>query len=98
MTHNELRDFFANLLSDVCHDVEIEPHLQLLQGETFALKSTTTADDARLDIKANELCEWRFNKTYFDVNISTCWQKVSLKVAKPTGTMSLLKRTNMNKK
>ena len=69
MRHNELRDSFANLLSDVCHDVEIEPHLQPLQGETFALKSTTTDDDARLDIKANGLWESRFNKTYFDVKI-----------------------------
>ena len=39
-----------------------------MQGETFALKSTTTDDDARLDIKANGLWESRF-KTYFDVKI-----------------------------
>ena len=50
MRHYELRDSFANLLSDVYYDVEIEPHLQQLQGETFALKSTTTDDDARLGI------------------------------------------------
>ena len=41
MRQNELRDSIAIFLSDVCHDVEIEPHLQPLQGETFALKSTT---------------------------------------------------------
>ena len=69
MRYKELRDSFANLLSDVCHDVEIEPHLQPLQGETFALKPTTTDDDARLDIKANGLWESRYNKTYFDVKI-----------------------------
>ena len=69
MRHNELRDFSADLLNDVCHDVEIEPHLQPLQGETFALKSTTTDDDARLDIRANGLWESRFNKTYFNVKI-----------------------------
>ena len=65
--HNELRNSFANLLSDVCHDVEIELHLQALQGKTFALKSTTTADDSRSDIKTNGLWESRFNKNYFDV-------------------------------
>ena len=48
---------FANLLSDVCHDVEIEPRLQPLQLATFLLKSTKTDDDARLDIKANGLWE-----------------------------------------
>ena len=33
------------------------------------LLSTTTDDDARLDIKATRLWESRFNKTYFDVKI-----------------------------
>ena len=64
MRHNEIRDCFANLLCDVCHDIDIEPHLQPLQGETFALKPTTTDDDARLDIKANGLLESRFKKTF----------------------------------
>ena len=53
--HNELRGSFANLLSDVCHDVKIKPHLQPLKVETFTLKLTTSADDARLDIKAKDL-------------------------------------------
>ena len=66
--HYELRDSIGNVLSDVCHDVQTEPHLQPLQGEIFALKSTTTDDDARLDIKANGLWESSFNKTYFDKN------------------------------
>ena len=89
MRHNELRDSIANLLSDVCHDVEIEPHLQPLQRETFALKSTRTDDDAGLDIQANGLWESRFNKTYFD-EIFSRQQKVALKaVAKPTSIMNL---------
>ena len=25
--HNEVRDITAELLSEVCHDVEVEPHL-----------------------------------------------------------------------
>ena len=37
MSHNELRNSFANLLSDVCHDVEIKPHLKPLQGEPLLL-------------------------------------------------------------
>ena len=54
MRHNELRDSFANVLRDVCHDDEIELYHQPTQGETFALKSTTTHDiDAILHIKAN---------------------------------------------
>ena len=69
MRHNEHRDSFANLLSDVCRHVEIEPVLQPLQGENFALKSTTTDDDVILDIKTNGLWEPSFKKAYFDLNI-----------------------------
>ena len=69
MRDNELRDSFANLLSDVCQDVQIEHHLQPSQGESFALKSMTTDDESRLDIKAKRFWESRFNETYFDVKI-----------------------------
>ena len=97
MRPNELHDSFASFLSDVCHDVEIELRLQPLQGETTALKLTTD-DDARLDINANALWEPRSNKTYFNVKVFNRWQKVALKtVAKPTSTINLLKRTNMDK-
>ena len=67
--HNDIRDSFANLLNEVCDDVEIEPCLQTLQGEAFANRTTTTDDDARLDIRANGLWENRFSKTFFDVKI-----------------------------
>ena len=46
MRLNELRDSIANLLIDVCQDVETETQLQPLHGENSALKSTTTDHDA----------------------------------------------------
>ena len=67
--HNEIRDVFANLMDDVCHDVQIEPKLQSLDGEIFSSNSTTSDDDARLDIKANGLWGSRINRTFFDVKI-----------------------------
>ena len=66
---HDIRDTFAELMNEVCYDVEIEPHLQSLQGESFDHRTTTTEDEARLDIKANGLWETRFSKTYFDVKI-----------------------------
>ena len=48
--HNDIRDSLANLMNEVCDDVELEPILQPLHGETFANKSTTTEEEARLDI------------------------------------------------
>ena len=56
-------------MDEVCHDVAIEPHLQSLQVESFDNRTTTTEDDARLDIKANGLWGSRFCKTFFDVKI-----------------------------
>ena len=32
--HNEIRDLTATLLSEVCHNVSIEPHLQPMTGES----------------------------------------------------------------
>ena len=102
MRHNEFRDFIANLLSDVCHDVEIKPHLQPLQGETFALKATTTDDDARYQGQRETFA---LKATTTDDDAKYQGQRtlgievqVALKaVAKPTIIMNLLKRTSMNK-
>ena len=44
--HNKLRDVFASLLSDVCHDVEVE--LQPLSSEILPQKSNTREDEARI--------------------------------------------------
>ena len=51
--HNEIRDVTANLLTEVCHDVKIEPDLQPLTGEALESQSTITADSAHLDIAVN---------------------------------------------
>ena len=49
--HNELRDLEADMLSMVCNDVEIEPVLQELTGESQP-SGANRAPDARLDIHA----------------------------------------------
>ena len=33
--HNEIRDLTANLVSEVCSNVSVEPMLQSITGETF---------------------------------------------------------------
>ena len=66
LRHNEIRDTYATLLDEVYHDVEIEPKLQSLESESFHNKTTTTEDDARLDIKAIGLWGGRFSRTFFD--------------------------------
>ena len=69
-------------MNEVCHDVEIEPKLQPLQGESFVNNSTTNEDEARLDIRANGLWGSRFSRAFFDVKIFNPHAKTSRKLHK----------------
>ena len=51
--HNEVRDITASLLTEVCHDVLIEPHLQPITGELMSHRMANTEDQSRLDIAAS---------------------------------------------
>ncbi len=68
--HNELRDLFGELLRETCHNIDMEPPLQPLSGETFRCKTANIADGARVDIKAGGF--WgssRHEVAYFDVRV-----------------------------
>ena len=54
--YNELRDLEAEMLSMVCNDVEIEPVLQGIAGETLN-RGVNRASDAHLDISARGFWE-----------------------------------------
>ena len=82
MRYNEISDSFATLMSEVCFDVQIEPKLLSLQGVRFVNNSTTTDEDARLDVKANELWGSRFSRTFFDVKVFNPHAKISRRLLK----------------
>ena len=66
--HNEVRDFTAEILSEICKDVAVEPLLTPLTGEKFTLKSANTDDHARLDVSARGV--WiKGNRAFFDVRV-----------------------------
>ena len=65
--HNELRDLEAELLTSVCNDVEIEPVLQDVTGESLN-NGANIAQDARLDVHARGFWE-RQTSAFFDVRI-----------------------------
>ena len=68
MRHNHLRDTTAELLRShqICKDVETEPHLIPLNGETLPPGTTTTA--AQLDVCARNL--WTLlAKAFVDVRV-----------------------------
>ena len=67
--HNEVRDITASLLTEVCHDVSIEPHLQPLTEELLQYRTANVKDDARLDTAANGFWGGRFEKAFFYVRL-----------------------------
>ena len=67
--HNELRDITASLLSEVCHNVRIEPSLQPLSGEHFHYRSANIEDGARLDISAESFGGQDKKMAFFDVKV-----------------------------
>lgn len=51
--HNEMWDLTANLLTEVCHDVCIEPPLQPLTNEALLGATVINTDGAKLDVAAS---------------------------------------------
>ena len=64
--HNDVRDYLAHLLNEVCADVSIESHLvQVTEDETT---STNREDAARLDIATRDF--WRpSQRAFFDIRV-----------------------------
>ena len=69
MRHNEMKDITATLLTEVCHGVTTEPHLQPLSGESLSHHSANTQDGARLDVAMSGFWGGRFEKAFIDLKI-----------------------------
>ena len=67
--HNENRDFTANVMSETCHDVCIEPPLQALITEPLPQATSNRDDGAHLDIRAQGFWGDRHRRTFFDVRV-----------------------------
>ena len=69
LRHNEIRDLTANLLTEVCSNVCVEPELQPLSGESLKNRTVNTEDHARLDIAANGLWGGRNERNVVEVRV-----------------------------
>ena len=69
LRHNEVRDLTATLMTEVCHEVCVEPHLQPLTGETLVGASAIGADGARLDVAAKGFWGGRHERAFFDIRV-----------------------------
>ena len=59
----------SSQLDKCCTNVESEPYLTELQGETFELRTANSSSGARLDIKARNYLRQGQN-TYFDIRVT----------------------------
>ena len=55
------------MLSQVCPNVSVDPHLQPLDGEEMTHATAVREENARLDVKANGFWGDNFHTTFFDV-------------------------------
>ena len=65
--HNETRDLLADVMTEACNSVAIEPTLTPAEGRAFTCRSTTTDNNARVDIVAGGVWGGRFERAFFDV-------------------------------
>ena len=66
--HNDLRGLTANLLSNVCNDVEIEPKLLPVTGGNLSNRAANTRTEARLDIRSRGF--WvRGQQAFFHIRV-----------------------------
>ena len=50
--HNQVSKITAILLNEICNDVQIEPQLQSLSGESFDVRTASKHEDVRLNTSA----------------------------------------------
>ena len=68
LRHNDVRDLTANLLNEVCNNVNIEPQLLPVTGERFNNRTANVSNEARVDIKSRGF--WvRGQQAFFDVRV-----------------------------
>ena len=50
--HNNIRDLTANILREVCNEIEVETKSIRLAGEQLQYRLAITGDEARLEVRA----------------------------------------------
>ena len=96
MRHNNIRDFEANLLKQVCNDVESEPPLQPLDGENIP---GLVGDEARPDVRARGF--WRNGQNaFFDIVVTNtnCASQSSMTASKIYAKHEAIKKRSYNQR
>ena len=72
LRHNNIRDTTAKVLEEVCYDVQIEPRLIPINGESEEVYDTTRgniAENARLDVAARGVWS-QYDRSFVDIRVT----------------------------
>ncbi|KAL5266795.1 hypothetical protein ACHWQZ_G003996 [Mnemiopsis leidyi] len=72
LRHNNIRDTTAKLLEEVCYDVQIEPRLIPINGESGEVYDTARgniAENARLDVAARGVWS-QYDRSFVDIRVT----------------------------
>ena len=67
--HNKMQDLTAYLMSEVCHDVCVEPTLQSLTSEHLSFATANREDSACLDVRASGFWGLSQQSAFFGVQV-----------------------------
>ena len=67
--YNKLCGVTTPFLSETCHNVSVEPHLQLLTSELLSCRSANAEDGARLDLKVESFWGTDRRLAFFDIMV-----------------------------
>lgn len=94
--HNETRDLLADVMTEACNSVAVEPILTPVEERTFEHPSTTTDPNARVDIVAGGVWGGRFERAFFDVCVFNAFAQSN--IARPlTSTYEFHERRKIAK-
>jgi len=60
-------------MSEVTHNVQLEPQLHPLSGENLRYRSAIQDDDARVDIRASGFWRCLYHHTFYNVRVFNCF-------------------------
>ena len=92
--HNLIRDITADLLTEVCHSISLEPTLRTLTGEQLQHRTANMEDGACADICAQGFWGDRQQLTFFDIRVLT----LTCQAAAAPPSLPFLYRQHKNKK
>jgi hypothetical protein len=88
--HNKVRSLTAQSLSEVCHNVTTEPHLQPLTGESMCHWSAIMNDNTRLNVSMCGFWGGRFEKAFWMWGYSTLVSRLEKAIDQTASLLSIL--------